>query len=119
MQGHNDGTLPPHMTPWKIQRIRHGLCGHGSQQPVYNGIVGVICIIQRISQCFIGPCIYEEAFGFSTFSQFRKKIPGVEEGVGAARPDEGSFPRFSGLPSGWPGSCTQPRSHGLPGAAWG
>lgn len=39
----------------EIQRIRHGLCGHRSQQPVNNGIVGVIRVIQGIGQCFIGP----------------------------------------------------------------
>lgn len=39
----------------EIQCVRHGLRGHGSQQSVYDGIVGVIRIIQRISQCFIGP----------------------------------------------------------------
>lgn len=39
----------------EIQCIWHGLSGHGAQQPVYDGIIGVIRIIQRISQCFIGP----------------------------------------------------------------
>lgn len=39
----------------EIQRIRHGLRSHRTQQPVNDGIAGVIRVIQRISQCLVGP----------------------------------------------------------------
>ena len=39
----------------EIQCVRHGLRSHRAEQSVYNGVIGVIGIIQRISQCLIRP----------------------------------------------------------------
>jgi hypothetical protein len=39
----------------EVERVGHGLGGHGAQQLVYQGVLGVICTIQRVSQGFIGP----------------------------------------------------------------
>lgn len=39
----------------KVQGIRHGLGGHYPQQPIYQGVLWIHCLVQRISQSLVRP----------------------------------------------------------------
>lgn len=39
----------------EVQGIRHGLGGHYPQQPVYQGVLWIHCMVQRISQSLVRP----------------------------------------------------------------